>query len=283
VLFVLVSDWFPNVIALAICAMVIWFGFVWLPASRMTKIGARVAAWIAPPLAWLLNYLHPLFDRIAAYVRGHRPLIVHTGLYDPEDLIDLIKKQQVQTDNRIDKNGLEIARHALEFGDKLVRDFLMPRRVVKTVSVRETIGPKLMDDLHKAGHSRFPVYDSKPDDIVGTLYMKDLVGKKQGGTVKDLVRREVFYIHEEQNLYDVLQAILKTRHHMFVVINSFEEYVGIITMEDVLEQIIGKPIVDEFDEYDNLRAVAARAAREEHKVHTKEPQSEPEETQEVLK
>jgi Mg2+/Co2+ transporter CorC len=59
-------------------------------------------------------------------------------------------------------------------------------------------------------------------------------------------------------------------------VNDFEEYVGILTMEDVLEQIIGKPIVDEFDQYDDLRAVAAKTAQVEHKAHIAEAKNTPE-------
>lgn len=269
-LFVAVSQWFPVWLALVVCALVIWVGFVWLPSTKVTKIGAQVAAWLAPPIAWILNYLHPIFDRLLGFIRRHRPLTVHTGLYDTQDLIELLDTQQVQADNRIDQAGLDIARHALKFGDELVRDHLVPKRIVKAVNLNDDIGPVLMDALHKSGHSRFPVFDGKTSNIVGILFMKDLVNARKGGHIKTVMRPGAFYVHEEQSLYDALQAILKTHHQLFVVVNSFEEYVGIITMEDILEQIIGKPILDEFDQYDDMRAVAARAATKEHKEHTKD-------------
>ena len=127
-----------------------------------------------------------------------------------------------------------------------------------------------MDTLHKSGHSRFPVYDGKKDNIVGTLYMRDLVNAKEGGTIKSVMKHDVGYVHEEQNLYDALQAVIKTHHHLLVVVNSFEEYVGIITLEDILEQVVGKLIVDEFDQYNDLRAVAARAAEAEREARGEE-------------
>ncbi len=267
-LFVAVSHWFAWWLALVICLAVIWVGFVWLPTSRVTKLGSQLAARSAPVISWVLNYLHPVFDRLVMFIRKHHPVSVHTGLYDTHDLIELINTQQVQTDNRIDKSGLDIAKHALTFGEQLVRDHLTPKRIVTSVGLSDDIGPLLMDELHKSGHSRFPVYDGKAPNIVGVLFMKDLVGTKHSGNVKDIMRPGVLYVHEEQSLYEALQAILKTRHQLFVVVNSFEEYVGIITIEDVLEQIIGKPILDEFDQYDDLRAVAARAASKEHHHHT---------------
>jgi CBS domain containing-hemolysin-like protein len=135
------------------------------------------------------------------------------------------------------------------------------------VAASETVGPILMDELSKSGHSRFPVYDEKRDNIVGILYLHDLVGAKQAGRVDDIMSKRLRYVHEDFTLYQTLQAFLHTKQHLFLVVNSFEELVGIITIEDVLEQMIGRPIVDEFDKYDDLRAVAAAAAHKDHHGH----------------
>jgi CBS domain containing-hemolysin-like protein len=82
------------------------------------------------------------------------------------------------------------------------------------------------------------------------------------------MRRDVVYIHDEQSLHDALAAIIKTHHHLLIVVNSFEEFVGVISIEDIFEQIVGRSIQDEFDQYDDLRAVATRAAKQEHQDHT---------------
>jgi CBS domain containing-hemolysin-like protein len=131
-----------------------------------------------------------------------------------------------------------------------------------------------MDELSKSGHSRFPVYDDKRDNIVGILYLHDLVGTKKTGRVDTLMSGRLTYVHEDFTLYQTLQAFLRTKQHLFLVVNSFEELVGIITIEDVIEQMIGRAIVDEFDQYDDMRAVAATAARKEHDGHA-EPKPEP--------
>jgi CBS domain containing-hemolysin-like protein len=113
------------------------------------------------------------------------------------------------------------------------------------------------------------------------LYLHDLVAQKASGSVRDIMRRKVTYVHEDFTLYQTLQAFIKTKQHLFVVVNSFEEYVGIITIEDVLERVIGKLIVDEFDRYDDLRAVAAAAARKDHAAHDKQHATAPAETKVV--
>ncbi len=268
--FVLVSLDSPAWFAIMASAFLIWLGFLWLPAAQVTTLGERSAAALAPFISKVVSWLHPLLDKLGTFIHRHRPVRVHTGLYERQDFVELIEQQKVQADNRIEQSELEVAKHALTYGDKTVGSVMTPRRMVTMVPVSESIGPVLMDELHKTGHSRFPVYDDAPEHVVGTLFLRDLLHGKASGTVRERMQKAVYYVHEDQSLHDAFQAILKTHHQLFIVVNSFEEYVGIITMEDVLETMIGKLIVDEFDQYDDLRAVAARAARKEHQTN-KEP------------
>lgn len=267
--FVLISLWTPVWLALLLSVGLIWTSFVWVPAGRVTVVGERIAATLAPVLAKLLLYIHPVIDWFVRMLRRHRPITIHSGLYDRADLINLLEHQQIQPDNRIERAEIDIALHALRFGDDAVGQHMVPRRQVRAVSADDPLGPVLMDELHASGHSRFPVYEDKKDNIVGILFLRDLVNAKHGGLIASRMKKHVSYVHEDQSLQDALQAILKTHQQMYVVVNSFEEYVGIITIEDILETILGNPIIDEFDQYDDLRAVAARAAKREHLEHTK--------------
>lgn len=238
--------------------------------ARLRKLTLGLAMRLSPAVAWLVERLHGPLDWCALLVRKFLPVHIHSGMYEKEDLVALLQAQKHQLDNRITPGELDLISHALTFGDQKVGDVLVPKRVVKMVAVGDAVGPVLMDELHDSGHSRFPVYDDKRDNLVGVLYMHDLVAAKQSGVVRDIMRPKVAYVHEEFTLYQTLQAFIKTKQHLFIVVNSFEEFVGIITIEDVLERVIGKPIVDEFDTYDDLRAVAAADARKEHNNHQKQ-------------
>lgn len=260
------EPWF----AFFLIAFFIWLGFLWIPSSQLTGAGARLAIWLTPAITWLVRLLNPILDKMTAFVRKHRPVHFHTGLFQKEDLVQLLEAQKDQADNRISDGEITLLQHALSFGDKLVSDVLVPRRAVRMVSSSETIGPLLMDELHKSGYSRFPVYDDDETGVVvGTLFMKDLIKASHGGKVAKVVRPEIFYVHEDFTLYQALQAFLKTKHHLFVVVNDFEEIVGIITIEDILEQVIGRQIVDEFDQYENMREVAHVKAKKEHAANKK--------------
>lgn len=253
--------------------LAVLFGLSWVvlvPGDRLTHGSLWLAKRTAPGIAWLLERLHPAIDTCIRFVESRRHVQVHTGLYEKVDLVELLEQQKGQPDSRISESEIALLQHALTFGDKLVADALIPLRVVHMVAATDAIGPILMNELSKSGHSRFPVYGSTLGDVVGILYLHDLVSAKHSGTVADVMNRKLTYVHEDFTLYQALQAFLKTKRHLFLVVNSFEELVGILTIEDVLEQVIGKPIMDEFDKYDDLRAVAAAAAMKEHAAHRKD-------------
>lgn len=246
--------------------------------SGTSKTATWLAAHVAPVLVWLIESLHPLFDWLSRLAHRLFPPHIHSGLYEEEDLIALLEQQKKQQDNRIPENEIDLLMHALRFGKQTVTDVLVPKRAVKTISTGENIGPVLMDELHSSGHSRFPVYETTKDNLVGVLYMHDLVSTKQGGTVRDVMRPKLSYVHEDFTLYQMLQAFGKTKQHLFIVVNNFEEYVGIITIEDVLKRVIGTLRVDEFDQYDDPRAVALYTQKEHEGKH--EPEADAQEATE---
>jgi CBS domain containing-hemolysin-like protein len=125
------------------------------------------------------------------------------------------------------------------------------------------LSPVLLDELHQSGHSRFPVYaEGGKETVVGLLYIRDLIELKAHTVVSEVMQKHVYFVHEDRELDHVLNAFIRTKHHLFIVVNAFAEITGVVTIEDVLEQIIGKPIVDEFDRYDDMREVAKQQARQ---------------------
>ncbi len=270
--FVLLSQIVWPLLAFVTVVITLAYGFVWMPAHKASKIGVKVAIWSTPTVTWLLRKLHPVLDRIVDFTRKRRSLTIHTGLYDKEDLAKLIESQKHQPDSRISTETLELLAHSLTFGQMLVSDVMVPARAVRLVAADESITPIIISELHRSGFSRFPVRATDTDKagFVGTLYLRDLVSLKHTGTIGDVMQSDIYYVHEDYPLEQVLDAFLKTQHHLFVVVNSFEEYVGIITIEDILEEILGCKIVDEFDQYDDVRAVASHHAHLEHEKRQKE-------------
>lgn len=265
---VLLADRLPLFLAAALVCLLIVLVIHVLP-SRSPKVLKKVAVKLTPYLARLLIKIRPITNRLSRFIRRHRPVTVHTGLYDKEDLIELLEKQKVVPSNRIEATELDIAAHVLTFGEKKVSDHMIPSRAVHFVKNDDSIGPILLNELHESGFSRFPVRD-EDNKIVGTLYLRELVEKqKTFGIVGNVMDTNVYYVNASSPLEHVFRAFMSTKHHLFIVVNEFEEVVGIITIEDVIEQVLGRKIVDEFDRYDDMRAVAAGEAQIESQEHIK--------------
>lgn len=146
---------------------------------------------------------------------------------------------------------------SLMLDSRSVEDVMTPVSMIEVADVHDSLGPLVLDGLHKTGHSRFPVIDGDIHHIVGILYLHEIVNlKSTKPTVREAMDTRVHYIHEQQSLEHALHGFLRTHRHLFVVVNDYRETVGVLSLEDVLESLLGKKIIDEFDKYDDLRAVA---------------------------
>ena len=159
----------------------------------------------------------------------------------------------------------------LKFDIIKVSDIMTPRSVIEAVPLGETLGPLVLDELYKTGHSRFPVYDGDLDHIVGMLYLHDLLDLRQGSQpAKKAMQTKVYFVREDRDLSHALHGFLKTKHHLFVVVNEYRETVGLLSLEDVMESLLGVKITDEFDAFDDLRAVAEHNPRDNNEPEGKE-------------
>jgi putative hemolysin len=144
----------------------------------------------------------------------------------------------------------EMIRNVLDFGDLTTGEVVVPRTRVQAFEIG-TPGKAILERVRQAGHSRYPVYRDNIDNVVGILYAKDLLayvttqdpGKLR---VKNLMRTPVPFVPEAQPASSVLREMRAGRHHMAIVIDEFGGISGIVTLEDLLEEIVGD-IRDEHD------------------------------------
>ncbi|HMT18448.1 MAG TPA: CNNM domain-containing protein [Candidatus Saccharibacteria bacterium] len=252
-----------SILAVCIVTLLLVIVAELLPLLYLRNKSILLLSVLSPALRKLAGLVAPVTRRVARVIASVLERQDNV-LYTREQLIALFENSQKHHESDVSKDELRMLQGVMEFGDKLIRDVMTPRRMVKLVSQDAEVGPLFMDELHKSGHSRFPVtVDNNHLNFVGTLYMRDLIGQKSLKKVQDLMSEDVRYVHEEETLDHALRAFLKTRHHLFIVVNNFEEFVGVLSIEDVLEEIIGTEIVDEFDAHDDLRAVAAGIANKE--------------------
>lgn len=177
-------------------------------------------------------------------------------LHSKEELLHIIEGSK----GTLSQDERDLLTHAMTLQTQPVKDVMTPRSAISTVKSKELLGPLVLDDLHKTGHSRFPVIQNDIDHVVGMLYVQDLLtlDTKRSVTVQKAMDAHVYYIHEDQTLEHALAAFLRTHHHLFIVVNEFRETVGVLSLEDVVEALIGRKINDEFDTHEDLREVAQR-------------------------
>jgi CBS domain containing-hemolysin-like protein len=255
--FVLLARAASPLFSIFVVAVLLFAAFSWLPATRVSVLGAKATLVVTPSIVWVLNYIHPLVSRGDAKVRKRYSGQPHTGLFERGDVLELIQQQQRQADNRLSDEELSIVQHALSFGDYSVRDITTPRADIKTIKASEMVGPILIDELHQSGQSFVLVMDKPKGMIVGSLPIHKL-GIHSEGSVSDHMNAVVYYLHEDDSLRAALHAFFVTNCPLFVVVNSFEEYVGIITVESITKQLLGHIPGDDFEQYTDVVAVAAR-------------------------
>lgn len=255
---VLLSATLWGAAAWLIGAVILFLVFIVLSELYLMPIGTWLLATLSGFLLGLsqvlkivTNPLGRVFDRFLA----EAPVTLTRA-----ELSHMINSVQV-SDTDLSSDEVRIVKHALTFGEKKVRDIMTPRSVIQSVRDDDVLSPVLLDELHKSGHSRFPVLSADGEGAVGILYLKDLFDVKSHTRVAELMRGPMHYVNEDRELDHVLQAFLRTKQHLFLVVNPFAEITGLVTIEDVVEQVLGKPIIDEFDRYDSMRDVAEAKAK----------------------
>jgi len=160
----------------------------------------------------------------------------------------LVADHQHYRDSGIDRDEARIVRGALTFGDQKIRQVMTPLKDVLMLQAETMIDHKLTQRVREAGYSRIPVFGANENEINGILYAKDLVVLElDTKTVGEVARDNVHLVDQDGMLDDALNAFLKSRNHLFVVVNKDKQVRGIVTIEDVLEEIIDREITDEFD------------------------------------
>lgn len=216
-----------------------------------------------------LPYVEKITTAISPFLSLLREREMPAGeprLNSQEELLTLVEN----SDGVLSPSEKERLAASLKFDDATVADVMTPKSMIEAVEAKEILGPLVLDELHKTGYSRFPVYKKDIDHVVGILYLHDLISVKNSTkTASEAMKPKVFYIRSDRDLSHALHGFIKTHHHMFVVVNEYRETVGLLTLEDVLEKLIGREIVDEFDAFDDLRVVAERNPKENNQPEGK--------------
>ncbi len=164
---------------------------------------------------------------------------------DREQLVRLLRSAYSR--NLLDADAMSIIEGALTVSEMQVRDIMIPRAQVDFIDIHEPV-ESFIPQVISTAHSRFPVIDQNRDDVIGILLAKDLLRHYAGEeefNVREMLRPAVF-VPEAKRLNVLLREFRASRNHMAIVVDEYGGMAGLVTIEDVLEQIVGE-IEDEYD------------------------------------
>ncbi|HUP90504.1 MAG TPA: hemolysin family protein [Longimicrobiales bacterium] len=213
-----------------------------------------IALWTTRPTQWIEIIFRPLIKSMSgtatAVIKliGLKPTGVHSVAHSPDEIRMLV--EQSQEEGAIEAEQEQMIHSVFDFPEIMAREVMTPRPDIIALEVTATLD-EVTTLLIEEGHSRIPVYEEDLDNIVGVLLVKDLlpylVGSAGEGFVLRDILREPFFVPDTKRISELL-AELRTRNvHMAIILDEFGGTEGLVTLEDLLEEIVGE-IYDEYDQ-----------------------------------
>lgn len=233
-----------------------------LPKTTGVAYNKQIAPFIARPLSWLVTLLSPaiwLCQVVNSLVPGHKKEAM-VSAEEVQAIAYLSRKS-----GEINFQEERVITNILDLKNKSVRQIMTPRTVTFTMHESIKVGEAV--DLKEKWdyHSRVPVYDKDQDDIIGFVLRKDvLIHAAEGNTEKRLgeIINPVHFVPESAPLTRILLDFFDKRSHLFVVVDEYGAFTGVVTLEDVIEEIVGREIIDETDLTRDMRELARQKRKE---------------------
>lgn len=231
-------------------ALILLFGEI-TPKIYAQFNKVHFAQFISSPLSTLVSLLRPLSALLVTTSKKVERRIssaqsTQTTLSD-EDLHNVIEMTVSQEENT--ESEVDILKRIITFNEVLAKQIMTSRVKVIAIDVRASF-EEVLQIAKETEFSRFPIIQEDFDNVKGLLYTKDLIeyaNEKEDFSWQDLIHSEVMYIPETKKINDVLRDFQKKRTHLAIVVDEYGSSVGIITLEDIMEEVVGE-IKDEFDD-----------------------------------
>ena len=196
----------------------------------------------------------------------------------PQKVEETISSQEIQTiaalsrqSGDIEENEAKVINNILDLKHKIVRQVMTPRTVTFSINEHITVGNAMATLAELSSHSRIPIYNREPDNVTGIVMRKDILQAAVEGKDKLTLSRfkqPAHFVPETAPLHRILIEFFDRRQHLFIVVDEYGTMTGIISLEDVLEEIVGREIIDESDKTKDMRELA-RAKNIESRLNLK--------------
>jgi putative hemolysin len=264
--------WIDVSIVLGVASVALMFGNI-IPRS-LAKLWPYEWARLCMPIVKLFVYV--LFPLIVPFTFATQLLSKITGktfssaYWTPEELDRMHAQARSEA---LGKPNEELFKSILEFSDTVIKEIMVPRTAMIAVTVTST-PDEILKTVVEAGHSRIPVYEDTIDNIVGLLHVKELFAlllmKKYDQRVEVDIKkilRPTFYVPEVMQISELLREFQKRKTHMAIAVDEYGGTAGCVTLEDIIEEIVGE-IQDEYDvEEKQFRVLADNKIIADARVH----------------
>ena len=208
------------------------------------------ARFMSIPLSALRTIFYPVSSVLVNWSNRLEDRVERNRIKSSTNKEELGKAIELAVSNeKRSEREVEILKGIIHFGDVVVKQIMKPRVDVVAVDT-DTSYKEILNIVRKSGYSRIPVYKEDFDNIIGILYVKDLLGhtnEKQSFNWLKLIRENILYIPESKKINDLLKEFQLKRMHLAIVVDEYGGSSGIVTLEDIMEEVIGE-IKDEFDD-----------------------------------
>ena len=254
----LVSILASVLVVLAGLILLLAFGIL-IPKKICAHHADRAVYVLLKPIRFLVGFFRP----VVAATMGLANLVVRLLGMDPhksgddvteDEIIGLVDEAHEQ--GVIQESEAEMIQNIMEFSDKDAKDIMTHRKNIEAFDEEETLG-EVVDRMLEGNNSRYPVYSENIDNIQGIIHFKDAMYQLTRNSCGDRMLKEipglirtVGFIPETRSIDNIFKAMQSKKAHMAVVVDEYGQTAGIVTMEDILEEIVGD-ILDEYDENDD--------------------------------
>ncbi|WP_373748094.1 hemolysin family protein [Kaistella sp.] len=219
------------------------------PTAMFIAAPLRVFYTVFKPFIWSMNHMSNAFLRL---------IKIHPAsdqeIHSTEELQLLVK--QSADSGAIEEENYEIIKNAFDFTDHSAKQIMIPRQNISSIDIEQPV-EEIINIIMEGGYSRLPVYENSIDNIVGIFYAKEIIreyvkrkGEINHDDLKDLMR-DPFFVVGSKKISDLLKVFQQKKQHLAVVIDEFGGSEGIVTLEDILEELVGE-IQDEEDEEERI-------------------------------
>jgi len=229
-----------------------------IPKTLGVSFSYRIAPYIAMPIRVMVVLLKPIVFLCRAI----------TGLIPQDSSENSVSAEELQTiaamsreSGQLEEVQEKVISNIIELKQKTVRDVMTPRTVTFSLDQNGTVGDAMEMINRLSSHSRVPVYDNDTDNVTGVVMRKNVLlaaAEQKLDSPLSSLKVPVHFVPETMPLNFVLVDFFEKRQHLFVVVDEYGSVTGVISMEDVLEEIVGEEIIDESDRTKDMRELARR-------------------------